>query len=62
MTQAYRLKDVRVSTYDGHVISMEIDGLFSGGRRSVENRILDAMRGMMRNDIPVRADFRMVPV
>ena len=62
MIHCYRIKDLRITTYDGFVIKAQMDGIFQGPRLKIENMILDALRPRMKNDIPVRADFHMVEI
>lgn len=62
MIHSYRIKDIRVTTYDGAVLLMQLDGIFQGPRLKIENMILDALRPRVKNDIPVKADFHMVEI
>ena len=60
--KAFRIKDVRVFTYDGHTLDMQISGIFHGPRIRIEDAIIDSMRKVMKNDIPVSATFKMIPL
>lgn len=62
MIKCYRIKDICVTTYDGYTFKMELDGIFNGPRMKIEDTILNALRPKMRNDIPVSATFKMIPV
>ena len=62
MIQSYKIKDIRVTTYDGRIIETEMKGIFQGPRLKIENMILESVRNRIKNDIPVRATFRMVPI
>lgn len=62
MDRAYRLSDVCVTTYDGHIMHMELTGIFHGPRLKIENAILNAVRPLTTRDIPVKATFKMIPL
>ena len=49
MIHSYRIKDIRVTTYDGAVLLMQLDSIFQGPRLKIENMILDALRPRMKN-------------
>lgn len=59
--QAYTISNVKIYTYDGHVIDMDVKGLFQGPRVRIENSLIELIRPAIK-DIPVKATFRMTPI
>ena len=59
---AYRLKNVRVRTYDGEVIRIHFEGIYDKPRKVMEDIIIAEVAKVMKGDIPVKADFIMQPI
>lgn len=62
MIQPYRLKNVRIRTYDGRVIRCEFEGIYNKPRKVMEELIVQEFAKIMKGDIPVKAEFVMQPI
>ena len=61
--KAYKLKNIKIYTYDGRTFDAECDRIFKEQPRSkIEDFILNDVKKIMKGDIPVRATFNMVEI